>query len=543
MIKTLTVLVLSFLLATNVMSQNAGADQTVCYGEWYQLIGTSPSTGTWTGPAGNPFIQLSSTSGGVAPVKISTTGTFNFIYSANGSSDTMKLTVPPQIMPLFGFANPRCAGAFVLPTTSANGITGKWQPASIDSAATGTSVYYFTSNYGQCAVDGIAMGITVIPNSKLTQSISICATELPYQWNGMSLPASGTYKKTLTNYRGCDSIVTLILSVVQKKTSTQSISICGSSLPYHWNSKTLITSGTYKDTLITAAGCDSIATLILTVNQPKTSSKSITVCASSLPYHWNSKSISVSGIYKDTLTSATGCDSFATLILTITPIIKITDSISILSIDLPYQWHSKALSIAGTYVDTLKTQSGCDSITTLIFKVKPGKASFDTIALCPPSLPYLWNGRSLPFFGIYKDTLITATGLDSVATLFLIRARDIVKYDTITVFSSSIPYQWHGKTLYTQGLYFDTLKTVLGCDSLVVLYFYVRSTNQWIGTTNSTWENASNWSSGFVPNASSDVIINSGTVVINSNTTISSLQLSPGVIFSVNPMFKLVILH
>jgi hypothetical protein len=68
--------------------------------------------------------------------------------------------------------------------------------------------------------------------------------------------------------------------------------------------------------------------------------------------------------------------------------------------------------------------------------------------------------------------------------------------------------------------------------------------NSWTGAVNGVWENPGNWSCNVVADANTDVIINSGTVTINSTTAICrTLTLSPGVIFTVNPGFKITIMH
>ena len=67
--------------------------------------------------------------------------------------------------------------------------------------------------------------------------------------------------------------------------------------------------------------------------------------------------------------------------------------------------------------------------------------------------------------------------------------------------------------------------------------------NSWTGTLNNRWENAANWSCGSIPDSNTDVIINSGIVVINSNVTIRSLKINTGVNIIVNTGFKLLITH
>jgi gliding motility-associated-like protein len=68
-----------------------------------------------------------------------------------------------------------------------------------------------------------------------------------------------------------------------------------------------------------AVGCDSIATLILRINQVSTSTISDSTCANQ-PYLWNGNTYTASGTYSVTLTNAVGCDSIATLILLVKPI-------------------------------------------------------------------------------------------------------------------------------------------------------------------------------------------------------------------------------
>lgn len=57
------------------------------------------------------------------------------------------------------------------------------------------------------------VSVTILQTSSSTTSISICESSLPYEWNGDSYSAGGTYSVTLTNALGCDSIATLLLDV------------------------------------------------------------------------------------------------------------------------------------------------------------------------------------------------------------------------------------------------------------------------------------------------------------------------------------------
>lgn len=73
--------------------------------------------------------------------------------------------------------------------------------------------------------------------------------------------------------------------------------------------------------------------------------------------------------------------------------------------------------------------------------------------------------------------------------------------------------------------------------------FTIKFINRWTGAMDNNWENPGNWSCGTVPDQNTDVVIGSGTVVVNANTTIHSLYLSPGVNFTVTTGVVLTILH
>lgn len=65
----------------------------------------------------------------------------------------------------------------------------------------------------------------------------------------------------------------------------------------------------------------------------------------------------------------------------------------------------------------------------------------------------------------------------------------------------------------------------------------------WNGSVSNTWENGANWKCNAVPDAGTDVFINSGNVIINSNVNVRSLTVKPGASVTVTPGFKLTIYH
>ncbi|MFM2358522.1 MAG: hypothetical protein RLY16_515, partial [Bacteroidota bacterium] len=67
--------------------------------------------------------------------------------------------------------------------------------------------------------------------------------------------------------------------------------------------------------------------------------------------------------------------------------------------------------------------------------------------------------------------------------------------------------------------------------------------NNWTGAVNNSWSNPANWSCGVVPDGGTDVIIASGTVILDTNGICRTLQLQNGVNFTIQSGYSLTITH
>ena len=123
----------------------------------------------------------------------------------------------------------------------------------------------------------------------------------------------------LTSASGCDSTVTLTLTVNPLFTTDLTESICeGDS--YTVGTSTYTATGIYTDVLTSASGCDSTVTLTLTVNPVYTTDLTESICEGD-SYTVGTSTYTATGIYTDVLTSASGCDSTVTLTLTVRSIV------------------------------------------------------------------------------------------------------------------------------------------------------------------------------------------------------------------------------
>jgi len=314
----------------------------------------------------------------------------------------------------------------------------------------------------------VTLNLTVLPNSSSSMNASICDGQ-SYSFGSQTLITGGTYTNTLTAANGCDSVVTLNLTVLPNSSSSMDASICNGQ-SYTFGSQTLITGGTYTNTLTAANGCDSVVTLNLTVLPNSSSSMNASICDGQ-SYSFGSQTLITGGTYTNTLTAANGCDSVVTLNLTVLPNSSSSMDASICN-GQSYTFGSQTLTTGGTYTNTLTAANGCDSVVTLNLTVRPNSSSSMDASICNGQ-SYTFGSQTLTTGGTYTNTLTAANGCDSVVTLNL-----TVRPNSSSSMNASIcdgqSYSFGSQTLTTGGTYTNTVTAANGCDSVVTLNLTVR---------------------------------------------------------------------
>jgi gliding motility-associated-like protein len=319
----------------------------------------------------------------------------------------------------------------------------------------------------------ITLTLSVIYPVTYSYDHSICKDQ-SYDFNGKMLNKTGVYVDTILSITtGCDSIITHTLSVIDPVTYSYDHSICKDQ-SYDFNGKMLSKAGVYVDTVPSiATSCDSIVTLTLDVIDPVLFSYNKQICTGN-SYLFGNQTLTTSGIYTDTVSSiATGCDSIVTLNLSVQPYLTGSYSHHICQGD-GYWFGGKYLTQTDIYHDTLHTLVvGCDSIATLYLTVDTLIRQSVDRQICAGE-EYLFGDQMLTAQGTYRDTLKSVAGCDSIiATLRLTVAypSDVV-YLNETI-SKGENYILNGHVYNQSGIYVDTLTNYAGCDSVIVLYLEV----------------------------------------------------------------------
>lgn len=152
---------------------------------------------------------------------------------------------------------------------------------------------------------------------------------------------SGIYTDTLTNIYGCDSILTIYLTILEEDVTITSVSTCEEAYTVPSGDETYYASGTYLDTLTNIDGCDSLLVIYLTINSEEMTETSVTAC-NSYTVPSGDETYYASGVYSDTLTGISGCDSIVTIDLTLNSLDAEITSTEITLYAFPegltYQW-------------------------------------------------------------------------------------------------------------------------------------------------------------------------------------------------------------
>ena len=269
---------------------------------------------------------------------------------------------------------------------------------------------------------------------------------------------------------GCDSIVTLDLTISNSVSGTDTQTACGS---YTWIDGNTYTASNSSATFTIAGGaangCDSLVTLDLTISNSVSGTDTQTACGS---YTWIDGNTYTASNNTATFTivggATNGCDSIVTLDLTISNSVSGTDTQTACG---SYTWIDgntyTASNSSATFTIAGGAANGCDSLVTLDLTISNSVSGTDTQTACGS---YTWiDGNTYTASNSSATFTIAggaANGCDSLVTLDLTISNAVNGTDTQTACGS---YTWIDGNTYTASNNTATFTIVggatNGCDS------------------------------------------------------------------------------
>ncbi len=279
-----------------------------------------------------------------------------------------------------------------------------------------------------------------------------------------NLLASGMYSLTITDFYGCQHEYKFDLSNNQADSSFFKVQSCKD---YNWPATGIQynSSGRYQHTLKNQWQCDSILILDLKINIDDTVHIKEESCTS---FFWaaNNTSLDQSGTYIHSLANINTCDSVIILNL----IIHKVDTSSIQeTICDSFIWNvnNTKYSNSGRYYHSVQSSHSCDSILELDLKINSSYHINEKVTECKS---FFWNVNNANYSqdGIYFYTLKSSQGCDSIHVLDLkINPMDTQRTNQ----KSCTEYFWPltNQNYSQSGIYYTTLKNRFACDSVVQL--------------------------------------------------------------------------
>ncbi|MDB2362809.1 hypothetical protein N9V65_05120, partial [Flavobacteriales bacterium] len=309
------------------------------------------------------------------------------------------------------------------------------------------------SNQNSC--DSIhTLNLTINYSGTVFVDTTVCDV---FIWEGSEYTESGTITRTLTNLNGCDSIHTYNLTIIESSFGTDIQESCDE---FTWIDGITYTESTNSvtDTLVNALGCDSVVTLDLTINYSDSTFSDITVCNA---FVWDGITYTASGEYTNGYTNAIGCDSTHTFNL----IVNYSDTIFVESnVCDVFIWEDSVYTESGTITRTLTNLNGCDSVVNIDLTIlNSSDSTFIDSTVCNE---LLWEDSVYTESGTITRTLTNSVGCDSVVILNL----TVNGYNSSTSSATVCdPFTWNGSLYNESGTFtFDTIGQ-FGCDSVATL--------------------------------------------------------------------------
>ncbi len=312
--------------------------------------------------------------------------------------------------------------------------------------------------------------IAVKPTKTGSIAPSICDGDSYTLPNGTKVSVTGQYIANLIAKNGCDSTLTINLTIKPKKSTSINKQICqGDSYNLPDGTKATQTKiYTFKYSIVNA--CDSTFLVNLKVNPTYSKMRFDTICSNAIFTLPNGIKTNKSGTYTSKFSTKENCDSTIITNLTVWAIdtIKLDTAICEgLSYTLP---DGKTASVTGIYSVKKQNIHGCDRwfITNLTIKKK--KTKMLNPEVCIGTIYTLPDGKKVTQTGVYVTILVAKNGCDSTITTILTVKNQITKNIDVALCQGESYTLADGMLVSVAGNYSVTLTSVNGCDSTIITH-------------------------------------------------------------------------
>ncbi len=305
--------------------------------------------------------------------------------------------------------------------------------------------------------------VEVLPNSSFSDVISICAGDQQMVFGNPETEA-GIYTETFISSNGCDSLVTIELVLLDTFYTFSAVELCpgdSTNVFGEW----MTSSGMYTRVYDSQEGCDSIAQIQITMLPSSETQDTVYSCEGEILTIFGNEITSTQQVC-ETYSDTNGCDSIHCTYAIFEPNIFTEETLYICDGEELFVFDNFE-SEAGVYTETNTSTTGCDSTHTIILILNEPAYTESPIYICETD--------SLWLDGIYYEftddqmeiehTYPAANGCDSIHTWFVLVNPSpeiiIMEEEVITVWAynpqinlqttgtPNVSYQWTNSDNYS----------------------------------------------------------------------------------------------
>ncbi len=186
--------------------------------------------------------------------------------------------------------------------------------------------YELTANINRCFIFSKNFDVNISQQTIINQDVQLCFGKTYKLPKGRIVSIAGTYRDTLQTRAGCDSIIVTKLSFNTIPVNTLNVSLCSEKEYRLPSGKIVTTAGLYRDTSQNTEGCIQVTEINLTLNNAISNNVTANICEGQNYILPKGKVVNISGVYKDTIRLSGGCDSIiiTNLIVNSNPKVKIS---------------------------------------------------------------------------------------------------------------------------------------------------------------------------------------------------------------------------
>ncbi|MBR4488695.1 MAG: T9SS type A sorting domain-containing protein, partial [Bacteroidales bacterium] len=307
----------------------------------------------------------------------------------------------------------------------------------------------------------------------------VCENDLPVMIHGTEFSDDAQEDLHVYSDNGVyDTIYHLTLTVAPAYTAENPVEldtvVCAGAFPFEWNGITFEEAGSQTANLQTVLGCDSVVSMTVTVDQPAHAAYTETACGS---YEWNGTLYTESGDYEYSYDNDYGCTVTDTLHLTVHDVTTTPDVVAVCG---SYEWNGETYYESGTYTYEHEVEYDNDVCTvtdTLVLTINTPLGTADTVEACGS---YEWNGETYTASGTYyfdyEDADLNAGECEHVDTLYLtiFEVTPLVETETGC---NEFYWQAADQTYYESGTYTYDRENEFGCTVTDTLHLTISQPN------------------------------------------------------------------